>query len=129
MRIQLSIKFGACSYTQNGFPSKTILNLKRAWRAHFLSHTHETQEFCCFLAYVQIILVSLFEFSNYLEVAKNAGAFLSRCSELLDLGYHLSCCLLGPGLLLVRLCLIWLSLIRLLLPLIVYSTKSYLSVF
>ena len=82
---QLSTKSGASSYTQNGFPTKTISNFKRAWRAHFLSHTYETQEICCFLADVQIILVSLFEFFDYIKVAKNAGAFLSRCSELLDL--------------------------------------------
>ena len=84
---QLSTKFGASSYTQNGFPAKTILNFKRTWRAHFLSHTHETQEICCFLADLQIVLVSLFELFNHIKVAKNAGAFLSRCSELLDLHY------------------------------------------
>jgi len=50
----------------------------------FLSHAYETQEICCFLADVQIILVSLFEFFDYIKVAKNAGAFLSRCSELLE---------------------------------------------
>ena len=87
MKNQLSTKFGASSYTQNGFPAKTISNFKRAWRAHFLSHSHETQEICSFLADVQIILVSLFEFSNHLKVAKNAGAFLSMCSELLGLVY------------------------------------------
>ena len=46
MRNQLSAKFGASRYTENGFPAKTILNFKR-W-AHFLSHTHETQEICFF---------------------------------------------------------------------------------
>ena len=56
---QLSINFGASSYTQNGFPAKTILKFKRAWRTHFLRHTHETQEICCFLEYVQIILVTI----------------------------------------------------------------------
>ena len=50
-----------------------------------MSHTYETQKICCFLADVQIILVSLFEFFDYIKVAKNAGAFLSRCSELLGL--------------------------------------------
>ena len=80
--IQLYTKFEVLSFTQNGFPAKTILNFKRVWRAHFLSHTYETQEICCFLADVQIILVSLFEFFDYIKVAKNAGAFLSRCSEL-----------------------------------------------
>ena len=30
-------------------------------------------------------VVSLFEFFDYIKVAKNAGAFLSRCSELLAL--------------------------------------------
>ena len=83
MSFQLSIEFGASSYTQNGFPAKSILNFRRGWQAHFLSHTHETQEICCFLADVQIILVSLFELFDYIKVAKNAGAFLSRCSELL----------------------------------------------
>ena len=33
------------------------------------------------------ILVSLFEFFDYIKVAKNAGAFLSRCSELLALAH------------------------------------------
>ena len=42
---------------------------KWAWRAHFLSHTYETQKICCFLADVQIILVSLFEFFDYIKVA------------------------------------------------------------
>ena len=51
-----------------------------------MSHTYETQEICFFLADVQIILVSLFEFFDCIKVAKNAGAFLSRCSELL--GYR-----------------------------------------
>ena len=55
----------------------------------FLSHTYETQEICCFLGDVQIILVSLFEFFDYIKVAKNAGAFLSRCSELLALTLRL----------------------------------------
>ena len=57
------------------------------WQTLVLSRTHQTQEICCFLADVQIILVSLFEFFDYIKVAKNAGAFLSRCSELLDLSY------------------------------------------
>ena len=88
MSTQLFIKFGVSSYTQNGFPAKTISNFKRAWRAHFLSHSHETQEICSFLADVQIILVSLFEFFDYIKVAKNAGAFISRCSELLDCSFQ-----------------------------------------
>ena len=53
-----------------------------------MSHTYETQKICCFLADVQIILVSLFEFFDYIKVAKNAGAFLSRCSELLALCHN-----------------------------------------
>ena len=56
---------------------------KWPWRAHFLSHAYETQKICCFLADVQIILVSLFEFfdlSYFLKAAKNAEAFPSRCS-------------------------------------------------
>ena len=84
MSFQLSTKSGASSYIQNGFPAKIFSNLKRAWPAHFLSHTYETQIICCFLGDVQIILVSLFEFFDYIKVAKNAGAFLSRCSELFD---------------------------------------------
>ena len=80
MKIQLLTKFGASSYTQNGFPTKIILNFKRAWRAYFLSHTYETQEICCFLADVQMILVSIFEIPNILKVAKIAGAFLSSCA-------------------------------------------------
>ena len=70
MSFQLSTKFGASSYTQNGFPAKTISNFKRAWQAHFLSHAYESQEICCFLADAQIILVSLFEFFDYMKVAK-----------------------------------------------------------
>ena len=77
MSFQLSIKFGASSYTQNGFSAKTISNFKRAWRAHFLSHAYETQEICWFLAVVQIILLSFFYLSYCLKVAKNAEAFLS----------------------------------------------------
>ena len=46
-----------------------------------------TQEIYCFLVDVQIILVSLFEFFDYIKVAKNAGAFLSRCSELFALDH------------------------------------------
>ena len=51
----------------------------------FFWHTHETQEICCFLGDVQVILLSFFYFSYCLKVAKNAGAFLSRCIELIDL--------------------------------------------
>ena len=47
------------------------------------SHGYETQKIYCFLADVQIILVSLFVFFDFIKVAKNSGAFLSRCSELL----------------------------------------------
>ena len=83
MSFQLSTKFGVPSLTQNGFPTKTILNFKRAWMAQSLSHTLETQEIYCFLVDVQIILQPFFKLSNHLKVAKNAGAFISRCSELL----------------------------------------------
>ena len=72
MSFQLSTKFGASSYTQNGFPTKTILNFKRVWHAHFLSHTHETQEICFFFGDVQIIFLSFFDLSYCLKVAKNA---------------------------------------------------------
>ena len=77
MSFQLSAKFGASRCTQNGFPAKTILNFKRAWRAHSLSHTHETQEICFFFGDVQIILLSLSYLSYCLKVAKSAEAFLS----------------------------------------------------
>ena len=85
MSFQLSTKFeGHNSLKKTAMPLGSS-KWKWAWRAHFLSHTYETQEICCFLADVQIILVSLFEFFDYIKVAKNAGAFLSRCSELLVL--------------------------------------------
>ena len=75
-------------------PKKTAMPLgsskwKWAWRAHFLSHTYETQEICCFLADVKIILLSFFDLSYCLKVAKNAEAFLSRCSELFGQTYHI----------------------------------------
>ena len=85
MSFQLPAKFGDSRCTQNWFPPKTILNFKRAWRAHFLSHTHETQEICFFFGDVQIISLSFFDLSYCLKVAKNTEAFLSRCSELLGL--------------------------------------------
>ena len=80
---QLSTKF-----EEHNLLKKTAMPLgsskwKWAWQAHFLSHTYETQKICCFLADVQIISVSLFESFDYIKVAKNAGAFLSRSSELL----------------------------------------------
>ena len=83
MSFQLSTKFeGHNSLKKTAMPLGSS-KWKWAWQAHFLSHTYETQKICCFLADVQIILVSLFEFFDYIKVAKNAGAFLSRCSELL----------------------------------------------
>ena len=91
MSFQLSTKFeGHNSLKKTAMPLGSS-KWKWAWRAHFLSHTYETQEICCFLADVQIILVSLFEFFDYIKVAKNAGAFLSRCSELFTLLYW-NCC-------------------------------------
>ena len=83
MSFQLSTKFGVSSYTQNGFPAKTILNFKREWQAKFLSQTLETQEIYYFLEFVQIILQLFFNLANHLKIAKNAEAFISRCSELL----------------------------------------------
>ena len=81
---QLSTKFeGHNSLKKTAMPLGSS-KWKWAWRAHFLSHTYETQKICCFLADVQIILVSLFEFFDYKKVAKNAGAFLSRFSELFE---------------------------------------------
>ena len=79
---QLSTKFEG-----HNLPKKTSMPLgsskwKWAWRAHFLSHTYETQEICRFLADVKIILLLFFDLSYCLKVAKNAEAFLSRCSEL-----------------------------------------------
>ena len=85
MSFQLSTKFEGHNLLKKTAISLGSSKWKWAWRAHFLSHTYETQEICCFLADVQIILVSLFEFFDYIKVAKNAGAFLSRCSELLAL--------------------------------------------
>ena len=74
MSFQLSTKFeGHNSLKKTAMPLGSS-KWKWAWRAHFLSHTYETQEICCFLADVQIILVSLFEFFDYIKVAKNAGA-------------------------------------------------------
>ena len=85
MSFQLSTKFeGHNSLKKTAMPLGSS-KWKWAWRAHFLSHTYETQEICCFLADVQIILLSFFDLSYCLKVAKNAEAFLSRCSELLDL--------------------------------------------
>ena len=91
MSFQHSTKFeGHNSLKKTAMPLGSSKR-KWAWRAHFLSHTYETQEICCFLADVQIILVSFFEFFDYIKVAKNAGAFLSRCSELFDLLKSLIC--------------------------------------
>ena len=67
---QLSTKFGAFSYPHNGFPAKTISNFKRAWRAHFLSHTSEAQEYFCFFGDVHIILLSFF-YSSYCKKCWN----------------------------------------------------------
>ena len=89
IRIQPSTKFGTSRYTQNGYPAKTILNFKRAWWAHFLSHTHKTQEICFCFGDVQTVLLSFFDLFYCLKVAKNAEAFLSRCSELFELGEQL----------------------------------------
>ena len=87
MSFQLSTKFeGHNSLKKTAMPLGSS-KWKWAWRAHFLSHTYETQEICCFLADVKIILLSFFDLSYCLKVAKNAEAFLSRCSELLDLPY------------------------------------------
>ena len=85
MSFQLSTKFkGHNSLKKTAMPLGSS-KWKWAWRAHFLSNTYEIRKICCFLADVQIILVSLFEFFDYIKVAKDAEAFLSRCSELFDL--------------------------------------------
>ena len=88
MSFQLSTKFeGHNSLKKTAMPLGSS-KWKWAWRAHFLSHTYETQEICCFLADVKIILLSFFDLSYCLKVAKNAEAFLSRCSELLGLLHY-----------------------------------------
>ena len=90
MGFQLSTKFeGHNSLKKTAMPLGSS-KWKWAWRAHFLSHTYETQEICCFLADVKIILLSFFDLSYCLKVAKNAVAFLSKCSELLDLALRTS---------------------------------------
>ena len=61
-----------------------------------MSHTYETQEICCFLADVKIILLSFFYLSYCLKVAKDAKAFLSRCSELLGPGSRRESFFLNP---------------------------------
>ena len=77
--IQLCTKFEALSHAQNGFPAKTILSFKRVWRAHFLSHAHQTQEICCFSADVRIILLSFFKLANsLLEEIWEASRFSFR---------------------------------------------------
>ena len=81
---QLSTKFeGHNSLKKTAIPLGSS-KWKWAWWAHFLSHTYETQEICRFLANVKITLLSFFYLSYCLKVAKNAEAFLSRCSELLE---------------------------------------------
>ena len=82
MSFQLSTKFEGHNSLKKTAKPLGSSKWKWAWRAHFLSHTYETQEICCFLADVKIILLSFFDLSYCLKVAKNAGAFLSRCSEL-----------------------------------------------
>ena len=84
MRVQLFTKFEDFWCAQNEIPTKTILNFKRAWGAHFLSNNHQTWQICYFFVDLQIILLPLLEFLNCLKVEKNAGAFISRFSELLD---------------------------------------------
>ena len=82
---QLSTKFeGHNSLKKTAMPLGSS-KWEWAWQAHFLSHTYETQEICCFLSDVKIILLSFFYLSYCLKVSKNAEAFLSRCSELLGL--------------------------------------------
>ena len=88
IRCQLFTKFKVHSCTQNGFSAKTILKLKWAWGAHFLSHTNQTWQICYFLGDVQIILLPLLGISNLLKVEKNAGFFISRFSELLAYAHH-----------------------------------------
>ena len=82
---QLSTNFDITSYIQNGFPAKTILCFSRAWQAYFLSHSHQTPQIFYFFADLQIILLSFLGISNCFKNTKNAGAFLSRYSDLLVL--------------------------------------------
>ena len=82
---QLFTNFEVTSYIQNGFTAKTILSFSRAWQAYFLSHSHQTPQIFYFFADLQIILLSFLGISNCFKNTKNAGAFLSRYSDLLDL--------------------------------------------
>ena len=84
MSFQLSTKFEGHNLLKKTAMSLGSSKWKWAWRAHFLSHTYETQEICRFLADVKIILLSFFDLYYCLKVAKNADAFLSRCSELFE---------------------------------------------
>ena len=83
---QLFTNFDITSYIQNGFPAKTILSFSRAWQAYFLSHSHQTPQIFYFFADLQIILLSFLGISNCFKNTKNAGAFLSRYSDLLGQG-------------------------------------------
>ena len=82
MSFQLSTKFEGHNLLKKTAMPLGSSKWKWAWRAHFLSHTYETQEICRFLADVKIILLSFFDLSYCSRVAKNAEAFLSRCPEL-----------------------------------------------
>ena len=63
----------------------TILNFSRAWRAHFLSITLQTWQSCLFFVDLQLIFLSLLDMYDYIEFEKSEKAFLSICSELLEL--------------------------------------------
>ena len=64
MSFQLSTKFeGHNSLKKTAMPLGSS-KWKWAWQAHFLSHTYETREICCFFWGVQTLLLSFFENSK-----------------------------------------------------------------
>ena len=65
----------------------TISNFSRAWQAHFLSNTLQTWQNCLFFVDPQLILLSLLEMYDFIKFEKSEKAFLSKCSELLELPY------------------------------------------
>ena len=62
----------------------TTKNFSRAWQGNFFSHILQTWQICFFFVDIQMILLSLLDTFDCLEIEKNEKAFLSRYSELLD---------------------------------------------
>ena len=60
----------------------SILRYQRAWHTFKICHTLQIFKNDSFFIDEQMILLSFFDLSYCLKVAKNAEAFLSRCSEL-----------------------------------------------